>query len=58
MPDVFERFYEQVGENIHDHLTLTKLSPSYRIFFTPHHRIVDVTANLEQDLQTFESIEK
>lgn len=58
MPDVFERFYEQVGENIHDHLQLTKLAPSYRIFFTPQNRIVDVAANLEKDLATFEKIEK
>ncbi len=58
MPDVFERFYEQVEEDITQHLQLTKLDPSYRIFFTPQNRIVDIAADLERDLETFEKIEK
>lgn len=57
MPDVFERFYKEVWENIDDHLKLTKLTPSYRIFFTPQGRIVDVAADLSKDLVTFEKIE-
>lgn len=57
MPDVFEKFYKDVGENIDDHLHLTKLWPSYRIFFTPQQKIVDVAANIEKDLATFEAIE-
>ncbi len=57
MPDVFEKFYKDVDENINDHLVLEKLAPSYRIFFTPQNKIVDVMANLEQDLATFEAIE-
>lgn len=57
MPDVFEKFYKDVWENINDHLTLKKLSPSYRIFFTPDNKIVDVAANIDQDLATFEQLE-
>lgn len=33
MPDIFEEFFENIGENIHDHLDLQKLSPSYRVFY-------------------------
>lgn len=57
MPDVFEKFYADVWENINEHLTLKKLAPSYRIFFTPDNQIVDVMADLEKDLATFESLE-
>lgn len=34
MPDAFQYFFDQIGENIHDHVTLTKLTPSYKIYFT------------------------
>lgn len=57
MPDVFEKFYKDVWEDINEHLTLTKLAPSYRIFFTPQNQIVDVMADVEKDLATFEAIE-
>lgn len=33
MPDIFEEFFESIGENIHDHLDLQRLSPSYRVFY-------------------------
>ena len=33
MPDVFENFFNLLGEDIKSHLKLTKLSPSYRVFF-------------------------
>jgi hypothetical protein len=57
MPDVFEKFYADVGENIDEHLQLQKLSPSYRIFFTPDNKIVDVAADIEKDLARFEELE-
>lgn len=57
MPDVFEDFYKKVGENVEEQLELMKLTPSYRIFFTPQKRIVDVVADVEKDLKTFEEIE-
>ncbi len=37
MPDVFEQFFEAIGEKVEDHLDLTKLSPSYRVFFENQH---------------------
>jgi phytoene desaturase len=45
MPDVFEQFFQAIGEKVEDHLDLQKLAPSYRIFFEnqqiqqPHHNI-------------------
>jgi len=33
MPDIFEEFFESIGEDIHDHLDLQRLSPSYRVFY-------------------------
>jgi phytoene desaturase len=63
MPDVFEHFFNSIGENVKDYLDLKKLSPSYRIFFKEEKNekgeqlIVDMHSNLEIDLKTFEKIE-
>lgn len=58
MPDVFERFFESLGERVEDHLQLTKLSPSYRVYFKDQNQYVDMTGDLDQDTALFESIEK
>lgn len=57
MPDVFEHFFNLLGENIHDHLKLTKLSPSYRIFYKDDDKQVDIYSDLKKDLPTIEAIE-
>jgi phytoene desaturase len=44
MPDLFEKFFNEIGENINDHLDLAKLSPSYRVFY-PN----EVTSNKKQE---------
>ena len=33
MPDVFQNFFDLVGERVEDHLDLIRLDPSYRIYF-------------------------
>lgn len=33
MPDLFERFFAEIGEDINDHLDLAQLSPSYKVFY-------------------------
>lgn len=33
MPEVFEKFYNLMGEKVEDSLNLIKLEPSYRVFF-------------------------
>lgn len=57
MPDVFEHFFKLVGENIHDYLKLTKLGPSYRVFFKDENKSVDCYSDLNKDLSTVEQLE-
>lgn len=59
MPDIFEHFYMLMDENIHDHLNLVKLSPSYRVFFPDDAEfpVLDIHSDLEKDLPTLEKLE-
>lgn len=57
MPDVFEQFYQLLEEDIHDHLTLKALDPSYRIFFGGSDKAVDIYKGVEANRETFESLE-
>lgn len=57
MPDVFEHFFQLLGENVHDHLDLVRLGPSYRIFYKDTYRKVDIYSDLKRDLPTVEQIE-
>lgn len=57
MPDVFEHFFNLLGEHVEDHLNLQKLAPSYRIFYKDQGAQVDIYSNLEKDLPTIEKIE-
>lgn len=57
MPDIFENFYNLMGEKIEDHLNLVKLSPSYRIFFKGDES-VDMYSDLKKDIPTLEKLEK
>lgn len=56
MPEVFAHYYELLGESVDEQLTLTKLSPAYKVFFE-HNEPVLITSNLDEDAKTFESIE-
>lgn len=57
MPDVFEHFFQLMGETVEDHLVLKKLSPSYRIFYKDEDRTIDIFSDLEKDIPTFEALE-
>jgi phytoene desaturase len=57
MPDVFEHFFHLLGEKAEDHLSLRKLSPSYRIFYKDTGRQVDIYSDLKKDLPTVERLE-
>ena len=57
MPDVFEHFFALLGEQVTDHLELTRLDPSYRIVFRGTDLTVDMTSDLERDAATFEQLE-
>ncbi len=57
MPDIFEHFFKLVGEDIKEHLTLKRLSPSYRIFLKSKKKHYDFYSDLEKTVATFETIE-
>lgn len=57
MPDVFEEFFTLLGENIHDYLTLQKLSPSYRVFLSNLEKAHDFYADREKNRVIFNAIE-
>lgn len=56
MPEVFERYYTSIGEQIENHLTLRRLEPAYKVFFE-HEEPVVVTSDLERDAALFDRIE-
>jgi len=57
MPDVFEHFFELLGEQPADYFILKKLSPSYRVTFRGSGEQLDITGNLELDAATFDHLE-
>mgnify|MGYP005847023455 CR=1 FL=1 len=57
MPDVFDRFFNDFGKNTHDYYKIKKLSPAYLVYFGVKD-FVTIADNLEQIIETFESIEK
>ncbi len=56
-PDLFEHYFNLVGERIEDHLDLVRLTPSYRIFFNNDPKPLDIHSDLNVDTATFEAIE-
>ena len=56
-PDIFEHYFELLGEKVSDHLKLKKLQPSYRIFFRKDPTPLDIHSDLDIDTSTFERIE-
>lgn len=57
MPDIFDHFFDLMGEKASDYYALQKLDPSYRIFFKDTDRIVDVRPGKETNKEAFELIE-
>lgn len=55
MPDVFERFFKQFDKEVGDYYSLTRLDPSYRVYWPEQD--VDIPANFAQLKQLFETIE-
>ncbi len=56
MPDVFERYFQQFGKSVSDYYTLSRLDPSYRVYFNDGP--IDIPADFTALQQLFESIEK
>ncbi|MFO0764983.1 MAG: phytoene desaturase family protein [Patescibacteria group bacterium] len=58
MPDIFQRTFDLLGENIEDYLNLVKLDPSYRVYFKDEARgPVDLRSELAADKVVYESLE-
>ncbi|HZX73969.1 MAG TPA: phytoene desaturase family protein, partial [Cyclobacteriaceae bacterium] len=57
MPDVFEKYFARFGKKPSDYYELTRLDPSYRVFYS-NHEVLDIPANLEELFQLFESLEE
>ena len=57
MPDVFERFFADFNKKPADYYQLKKLAPAYQVYFDIND-FVTIADNLDEIIQTFESIEK
>ena len=55
MPDVFERFFAQFGRRVSDYYSLTRLDPSYRVYWKDEH--IDIPAGYESLRSLFERLE-
>jgi len=55
MPDVFERYFAQFGKKVSDYYKLTRLDPSYRLYWADGP--MDIPADYTQLKALFESIE-
>jgi phytoene desaturase len=56
MPDVFERFFARFGKKVSDYYNLTRLDPSYRVYWDDGHS--DIPADYDQLRNLFEQMEK
>ncbi len=57
MPEVFDHFYRLLGTSAEEQLTLTKLDPGYRVFYEKYAHAVDIVADMDANVRTFEKIE-
>ncbi len=55
MPDVFERFFSQFGKTVSNYYSLSRLNPSYRVYWKEGG--LDIPADYKELQQLFESIE-
>lgn len=55
MPDIFERYFEAFEKKVSDHYLLTRLDPSYTVYY-PDQKI-SVPANYDTLKKVFESVE-
>ena len=54
MPDVFERFFNQFNRSVSDYYSLTRLDPSYRVYWKDG--LTDIPASYEALKSLFEKI--
>jgi phytoene dehydrogenase-like protein len=57
MPDIYEKYFNDLGLDIEDCYDLVRIDPSYRIFFKDEERI-NVSKNLAENIRLFDSLEE
>lgn len=57
MPEVFEHFYRLLGTSVAEQLELQQLDPAYRVFHEGQRGSVDIAADRQANVATFERIE-
>lgn len=57
MPDVFDKFFSDLGKRQEDYYTIDKLSPAYKVYFSPSD-VISIADNMQSIVDLFESIEK
>lgn len=57
MPDVFDHFYRLLGSTAAEQLDLVRLDPGYRVYFESDPVPVDIAADRNSNVRTFESLE-
>jgi phytoene desaturase len=55
MLDPFRRLFEDVGERLEDHLSITRCDPSYRVFYADGTRL-EATSDIERMSATIEAL--
>ncbi|WP_018616272.1 phytoene desaturase family protein [Segetibacter koreensis] len=55
MPDIFERFFNQFGKTVSDYYSLSRLNPSYRVYFPEGE--LDIPADYKELQELFNQIE-
>ena len=56
MPDVFERYFNCFGKKVSDYYDITRLDPSYRVYW--HEGFTNIPADYNELKKTFDQIEK
>jgi phytoene desaturase len=56
MPDIYEKYFNELELNVSDCYELVRIDPSYRIFFKDS-EIIDVSSRLADNLKLFDSFE-
>ena len=57
MPEVFDHFFRLLGTSAAEQLQLTRLDPGYRVYFESEPAPLDIAADREANLRTFDEIE-
>lgn len=57
MPEVFDHFYRLLGTTADEQLDLVRLDPGYRVYFEGRNTPVDISADRQENIDTFERLE-